>query len=109
MPQTTFAGPKINYGTPRPATIAFKLSNEGEWILGVQDGNYLKMVKLRVTGSNSYEWIDTKYEMNGKYDASCLISFSESCFVGTSVDRDFYRINLVTELGKHYRNILLNV
>ena len=99
MPQTTFAGPKINYGTPRPATIAFKLSNKGEWIVGVQDGNYLKMVKLRVTGANSYEWINTKYETNGNYDASCLISFSESCFVGTSVDRDFYRINLVTELG----------
>ena len=102
MPQTKFAG-------GIPATIAFKLSNEDEWIVGVVlcSPCYLDMVKLRVTGADSYEWIDTKYTKN--YDASCLTSFSEACFVGTTADRNYFRINLVAEWGKQYKSIFLNV
>ena len=106
MPQTKFVGANINHGTPIPATIALKLSNEGEWIVGVVDGKYLKMVKLRVTGASSYEWIDNKYTT--KYDPSCLTSFSESCFVGKRPPKK-YQIILVAELGKQYKSIFLSM
>ena len=93
LPHTKFAGSWINHGTPIPATIAFKLPKKDEWILGVKDGP-LKMVKLRVTGPTTYEWISTKYN----YDRSSLSSFSESNFVGTNGTRNTYTIQLVAIL-----------
>ena len=40
------------------------------------------MVKLKVTGENSYDWMETKYNKDGEYDKSkCVDSFSEECFV----------------------------
>ena len=77
------AGSDINRGTPIPATIAFNLENEDAWILGAKDGGYLKMVKIRVTGSSSYDWIETKYSSDGSYDESCETSFTASCFGGS--------------------------
>ena len=92
MPETMFAGSFINSGTPIPATIALELSGEHEWIIGVMDGTFLKMVHLRVTGENTFDWISTKYTHS--YDATCLTSFSESCFTGTTVSESFYQVQL---------------
>ena len=100
LPQTKLAGPFINYGTPRSATIALKLSGKNEWIIGIQDSYFLKMVKLRVTGANTYKWISTKYRRDGTYDASCLTSFSESCYRGTNENENFYQVLLVAKRGK---------
>ena len=88
-----FGGPSINQGTPVPATIALQLEND-VWIVGVKDGGYLKMVKLRVTGHNSFIWIKTKYAPDGSYDNSCLTSFQESCFAGTDTDEGKYTVDL---------------
>ena len=53
------------------------------------------MVKLQVTGANSYNWIATKYNPNGQYDASCVTAFSERCFEGTDADETTYLLELV--------------
>ena len=91
LPQTKLS---ISGGRPVPATIAFKLANVDEWIVGVLDGRYLKMVKLKVTGENSYNHIETKYNQDGMYDESqCVSSFSESCFVHRSGFDDFFMFN----------------
>ena len=95
-----FSGSFINHGTPVPATIAFKLANNDEWIVGVKEGNYLKMVKLRVTGANTYDWISTKYRRDGSYDEACVTSFSESCFVGPNGAERFYPILLEATRGR---------
>ena len=38
------------------------------------------MVMLEVTGGASYNWLATKYSLNGNYDASCVTDFSQLCF-----------------------------
>ena len=98
MPQTQFTGPNIGRG-PRPATIALALS-DNQWIVGVVDGNFMKMVKLRVTAPNSYDWIATKFIRIGTYNSSCETEFSESCFTGID-GRDGecqYTVDLVAEV-----------
>ena len=95
LPQTQFTGPSIT-GGPVPATIALPLLEENEWIVAVRN-NQLKMVKLRVTGANSYEWIATKYAETSQYHASCLESFSESCFAGNTNGENSYIVKLVAE------------
>ena len=54
------------------------------------------MVKLRVTGANSFNWMGSKYQVGG----SCETSFSEACFNGTDVQEDKYQVQLVAQLGK---------
>ena len=95
LPQTKLSGANINGGIPIPATIAFKLANDDEWIVGVLDGGYLKMVKLKVTGPNSYDWMATKY--TNLYDESCPTAFSESCFTGYDAfnGETYYTVELV--------------
>ena len=78
-----------------PAAVGAYLSEEDEWIVGVVDGPFLKMVRLRVTGSTSFEWISTKYDID--YDDTCLTSFSERCFVGNNATENSYLVQLVAE------------
>ena len=66
---------------PAQATNALDLGGN-VWIVSVKNGGYLKMVKLKVTGENSYNHIETK--ANGERNpgvSQCVSSFSESCFV----------------------------
>ena len=53
------------------------------------------MVRLRVTGPTSFDWISTKYDIN--YNASCLTTFSESCYVGGNAGKVSYLVRLVAE------------
>ena len=81
LPQTKFSGSNIG-GSPVPATIALQLS-DNEWIVGVVNDNIMKMVKLRITGANTFDWIATKYNRKGNYNNCCVTAFSKSCFVGS--------------------------
>ena len=95
LPQTQFGGPSIT-GAPVPATIALPLSNENEWIVAVKN-NQLKMIKFRVTGTNTFDWISTKYVE--RPEAPCLTqeSFSLSCFVGNAGNEKQYELQMVAE------------
>ena len=104
LPQTKFSGRMINGGIPIPATIAFKLANVDEWIVGVLDGRYLKMVKLKVTGPNSYDWMASKW--TNLYDESCPTAFSESCFTGSGGGESQYTVELVA--SNEGKNIVCN-
>ena len=85
LPQTKVGGFAINNGIPKPATIAFKLPNEdNEWIIGLHDSAMMKMVKIRITGARSSTWLSSIYAADGSYDASCLTSFTYSCYKGTN-------------------------
>ena len=99
LSETKFAGTNINFGRPMKATIALHLSINGffanEWIIGVKEGIFLKMVKLRVTGANTFVWIGSKVTRN--FDSSCLTNFVESCFVGGDRTEDTYEIQLVAK------------
>ena len=95
FPETMFYGRAINDDIPIPATVGAYVPDKDEWIIGVVDGPFLKMVRVRVTGSTSFDWIATKYDIN--YNRSCLISFSKSCFVGNSAREKQYLVKLVAE------------
>ena len=53
--------------------------------------NCLKMVKIRVTGETTFDWIDAKYQQ-GNYPTNCKVqeTFTEDCFNGTSVAESKY-------------------
>ena len=103
LPQTQLTGPNIGRG-PTPATIALALS-DNQWIVGALNGAFMKMVKLRVTSTNSYDWIATKFIRIGTYNSSCETEFSESCFAGID-GRDGecqYTVDLVAETDGNIR------
>ena len=99
LSETKFAGTNINFGKPMKATIALHLSFNGffanEWIIGVKEGIFLKMVKLRVTGANTFVWIGSKVTKN--FDSSCLTNFVESCFAGGDRTENTYEVQLVAK------------
>ena len=102
MPQTLIGGPWINHGTPLPATIAFDIVEEDAWIVGLIEKGTLKMVKLRLTGPKSYDWISAKYRNPETYPQSCasMSSFSESCFIGENTSETNYQVQLVATASK---------
>lgn len=103
MPETKFLCRHMSKPCPVSATIAHHLSGY-EWIVGIMNERFLKMVHLKVTGTNTYEEIETKFIENGKYPNSCLTAFSKSCFVGISLKGN-YEIDLVAKkIAKHTSN-----
>ena len=58
------------------------------------------MVKIRVTGERTFEWLAAKYDTN--YSVKCTTSsnFSEQCFQGTSVTQAMYNVELVATANK---------
>lgn len=95
VPQTRMGGEAINSGTPIPATLADKVPFEDAWIVGAYDNGYMKMVKIQVTGSNSYDLIASKYK--GTFAARCLLEFSHDCFGGEDQLNPAYEVQLVAE------------
>ena len=70
------------------------------FIVASQEEVYLKMVKIRVTGERTFEWLAAKYDTN--YSVKCTTSsnFSEQCFKGTSVTQAMYNVELVATANK---------
>jgi len=92
-PDTTLTGSKVNSGTPLPVTVKLHLGSN-EWILGLIDGQYLKMVKIKITGSTTYDWRQTKYDSSYAQCCTSAQSFSEMCFKGTDAGSDMYPVSL---------------
>ena len=75
-------------------------------------GNFLKMVKIRITGETTFVWIEAKYTANYPTNCKAQETFTVECFVGTSVDESQYSVVLVAEpqdtqrkkldIGKNY-------
>lgn len=77
-----FRGELVNNGGEAlPVTHTLDLGGN-VWIVGVQDGSFLKMVKLRVLAAASYKWMETRY-MDTQSAAGCLSFFSVDCFAGS--------------------------
>ena len=94
LPQTKIGGPWINHGTPISATIAYPIADEDDvWIIAAKDHAYLKMIKIRITGPNTFDWIMSYYSTAW----GCLDNFTESCFDGTSTTAGNYVVQLVAE------------
>ena len=62
------------------------------------------MVKLKVTGPNSHDWMASKW--TNLYDESCPTAFSESCFTGSGGGESQYTVELVA--SNEGKNIVCN-
>jgi len=92
---TTMGGPWLNNGVPIPVTLVLNLGSNS-WIVGVVDGSLVKMVKIEITGTNTFEWKETRYTSD-KSTCSNAITFSEECFSNAyNPDGNNYPVTLVT-------------
>ena len=91
--QTRLEGKWVN----SVAGIAFPLG-KNTFIVASASTGFLKMVKIKVTAEKTFEWIEAKYQ-KGSYPSKCRAqeTFSEDCFVGTSVEEPFYSVALVAK------------
>ena len=80
------------------ANLAFPMG-ENIFIVARVSEKYLKMVKIRVTGETTFDWIEAKYVVEGNYPTVCKAqeTFTEECFVGTSVKEPNYSVELVAK------------
>ena len=62
-------------------------------------GYHFKMVKIRVTGETTFDWMEAKYEWMNKVPTKCKAqeTFTAECFVGTSVSQWHYNVELVAK------------
>ena len=65
------------------------------FIIGLKDDGYLKMVKIQVTGEDTFVWMSAKYRTDHSYECEAQLTFSEDCFQGTSVGKANYNVRLV--------------
>jgi len=74
-----FAGSWINHGTPMPVTLKRHLGGD-HWMLGLVEAPYLKIVKVKITGEQTFEYVATRYDPH--YDAVCAAqaTFTATCF-----------------------------
>ena len=92
------------------ANIAFPLG-DNLFIVASASAREVKMVKIRVTGESTFDWIEAKYHKDrANYPAKCKeqATFSEDCFDGTLVEQINYDVDLVAipqENGKRKREI----
>ena len=54
----------------------------------------LRMVKIRVTGETTFDWIDAKYKGNPVTTCQAQATFTEKCFEGLSREQDYYDLSL---------------
>ena len=96
--KTRLEGKWIKNGTI--ASLAFPMG-ENIFIVASVSGNALKMVKIRVTGETTFDWIEAKYVYPNypNYPSNCKAqeTFTEECFVGNSVKEPNYSVELVAK------------
>ena len=82
--------------------IIYPLEEKNVFILGVTyvEKKNLKMVKIRVTGKNTFEWLEARY--NKGYSEKCekQSTFNENCFEGPSVEQDKYDVDLIATVAE---------
>ena len=103
--QTRLVGSAVSGAT----AIAYPLSEKNVFILANPGIPFIKMVKIRVTGEKTFDWIDAKYHRNVSEECGQQLTFLESCFHGTSVRPDQYDVELVAvvrKMGSFYETII---
>lgn len=111
---TKLLGAEVNGGSPKVATIAFELQglvfsqlHRDVFIVGTIDNHILKMVKIRVLGETTFEWMEAKYRPSS-YECLTQSRFSQDCFHGTAVsDSGQMDLQLTAEIVSGKRYILI--
>ena len=78
---------------------------ENIFIVACVERNKLKMVKIRVTGETTFEWMEAK-KQDVTTKCKAQETFTAECFVGTSVQKSSYNVVLVAKQQERKRNNL---
>ena len=82
--------------------IVYQLEEKNVFIIGkaYPFNSILMMVKIRVTGITTFNWLDARYVE--KYPEECgkQSTFHEGCFRGESVNQDKYDVDLFARVVK---------
>ena len=78
------------------ANLAFPMG-ENIFIVARVSENILKMVKIRVTGETTFDWMEAKFVYDYPSNCKAQETFTEECFVGTSVKEPNYSVKLVAK------------
>ena len=78
-------------------SIVYSLAEKNVFILGITniEEQMLKMVKIRVTGKTTFNWLDARYKQNYSEECGKQSTFNEGCFQGPSVGQDKYDVDLI--------------
>eukprot|EP00937_MAST-01D_sp_MAST-1D-sp2_P003447 g3447.t1 len=109
--RTNLTGPHINNGCgndPAPVTVRLGLGG-GDWIVGLEDrcgATHLKMVKIRVTGASTFDWVENKYDRHPYWgdDKRCIdpARFELGCYTSSpgiiTAGKDAYPVQLDAEV-----------
>ena len=85
--------------SPRNASLAFSMG-KNIYIVACVDPPNFKMVKIRVTGQITFDWMEAKYQKLAQLTANCKAqgTFTAECFVGTSVkEQQQYNVVLIAK------------
>ena len=79
------------------ASIAYRVE-ENTFIVAASGGPFLKMVKIKVTGETTFDWIEAKYHRPTS-DSTCKsqLTFDLDCFHGTPMTVKSYNVVLLAE------------
>ena len=88
-------GSFINRACNAEAAIAYHIE-DNVYIIAVLHGPFIKMVKARVTGEATFQWMDAKYDRIENADPKCKTdsTFYEGCFKGSSVSQEQYNVRI---------------
>jgi surface protein len=92
---TELTGPSVGWGYPEPVTLMVDLG-DNVWIVGILAPDYIKMVKIKISGTSAFVWKETRYQRIGLFPSRCGVpsTFAESCFAGTNPLLDKYPVSL---------------
>jgi len=77
--------------------ITLKLDLGGDvWIVALHDHEMLEMIKIKVTGPETYKWLATKLARDEGIPKQCLAekTFTLACFKGEDKSKDVYHVHL---------------
>ena len=80
--------------------IVYPLAENNVFILGVTsiEEQMLKMVKIRVTGETTFNWLEARYKEEYPEECGKQSTFNEGCFQGLTVGQDKYDVDLVATI-----------
>ena len=92
------------------ANIAYPLTETNVFILGKPDLEFVKMVKIRVTGEYTFDWLEAKYIADYPEECGKQSTFHEGCFFkGNNVEQDKYDVQLVAKIRGAKGNFVSNI
>ena len=94
--KTRMCGSFISSSCNVEATIAYHIGENVFIIAALHGRPFLKMVKARVTGEATFQWMDAKYDRIENADPKCKTdsTFYEGCFKGSSVSQEEYNVRI---------------